>query len=190
MDKRRQTVIVKVISLVALFVILITCVIALGYRSVLKYLYPLKETEIISHYSAEYGLEPSLLYAIVKTESGFDDNAKANANALGLTQITPQTSKWLQTKTGEDLPDLALLNADTSVKYGALFLRMLIDEFGNTNTAIAAYHAGRGRVNSWLNDPKYSKDGKTLEKIPSQDTSHYVKKVIKAINIYENLYKI
>ena len=76
------------------------------------------------------------------------------------------------------------------MRYGALFYSMLLSEFGgDTRTAVAAYHAGRGQVNAWLRDTQYSSDGKTLEIIPSRDTNHYVYKVTKAINIYNNLYE-
>ena len=63
-----------------------------------------------------------------------------------------------------------------------------MDEFHNIETAIAAYHAGIGRVSEWLRDPRYSSDGVTLDVIPFKDTAHYVNKVKRAVQIYENLY--
>lgn len=68
------------------------------------------------------------------------------------------------------------------------FLDMLLDEFGDTETALAAYHAGRGIVNEWLADSKISPDGKTLESIPYDDTAAYVKKVIKTCEKYRRIY--
>ena len=106
-----------------------------------------------------------------------------------MTQITPETFEWLRMKLGETQGELSLLDPETSIKYGAFFLSYLLDEFGETPVALAAYHAGRGRVNSWLKDPEISPDGKTLTKIPISETAHYVKKVTKALNIYSNLYK-
>ena len=55
-------------------------------------------------------------------------------------------------------------------------------------TAIAAYHSGRGSVNEWLKNPDCSSDGKTLDDIPSSVTKHYVKKVMTAYEGYTNLY--
>ena len=57
----------------------------------------------------------------------------------------------------------------------------------DTETAVAAYHAGRGRVNGWLADESISPDGKTLGDIPIPETAHYVRKVMRAVNIYEKL---
>lgn len=157
-------------------------------KSVMKIIYPMKYTEYVEKYSAEYGIDPNLLYAVIKTESSFNPNAVSQADAVGLTQITPETLEWLQTKLGEEGKSLSLLDAETSIKYGAFFLSYLLNEFENADTALAAYHAGRSRVNGWLKDKSISPNGKTLENIPVKETAHYVKKVNKALNAYNNLY--
>lgn len=157
-------------------------------KSILKSLYPLKYTEYVEKYSAEFGVEKELLYAVIKTESSFNPEAVSHADAVGLTQITPETFDWLKTKLGEENLNLSLLDPETSIKYGAFFLSYLLDEFENTDTALAAYHAGRGRVNGWLKDENISPDGKTLAEIPISETAHYVKKVNRALKIYCNLY--
>ncbi len=180
----------KIVSLTLVFILVIFAIIFFSYQKVIKVLYPQKQTTLIEKYALEYGVDEALVYAVVNTESGFDPQAKSNAGALGLTQITPETFHWLQTKTGEDLEDKDLLDAETSIKYGCLFLSMLVNEFGDTETAVAAYHAGRGSVNKWLQSKEYSQDGRALDKIPSKDTSYYVHKVTKAIKIYKNLYNI
>ena len=71
--------------------------------------------------------------------------------------------------------------------YGAYLLRWLIDSFdGETPTAIAAYHAGVNVVRGWLENPAYSSDGKTLDKIPYQDTAAYVPKVLRVLESYRS----
>ncbi len=190
MEKAKRVASIKIGILILVFVALISLIVFTCYKSVLKVMYPQKEITLIEKYTEEYDVDDALIYAVIKTESGFDPNAVSDAGALGLTQITPETFQWLQTKTGEKLEDKALYDTEISIKYGCVFLGMLVDEFGDTKTAIAAYHAGRGSVNKWLKDEEYSKDGKTLDKIPSKDTAHYVSKVEKAINIYKNLYNI
>ena len=157
-------------------------------KTVLKVFYPIKYTEFVEKYSAEYGIDPELVYAVIKTESSFNPDAVSYADAQGLTQITPETFEWLKFRLGETDKNLSLYDPETSIKYGAFFLGLLVDEFGDTDTALAAYHAGRGRVNSWLSDNNLSPDGKTLSEIPIPETNHYVKKVNKSLNIYFNLY--
>lgn len=190
MKKSRKVGITKFTAIVLAFILIISGCVFVVYKSILKVMYPMKMSETVTTYSSKYNVDKSLVYAIIKTESGFDKNAKSDAGALGLTQITPETFTWLQSKSGEKLETRDLYKEDVSIKYGCIFLGMLLEEFGNTKTAVAAYHAGRGKVNKWLKDKNYSKDGKTLDKIPSRNTNHYVSKVLRAINIYKNLYDI
>lgn len=159
------------------------------FNTAIKFSYPVKYEEYVEKYSREFGVEQNLIYAIIKTESSFNPDAVSSADAEGLTQITPETFEWLKTKLGEENEDLSLFNPETSIKYGAFFISYLLDEFGDTDTAVAAYHAGRGRVNGWLEDKELSPDGKTLAEIPVPETAHYVKKINKALNVYNNLRK-
>ncbi len=187
---RKTKAALKIAALVTAFALLIGVSVFFAGKTAYKAAYPCKYTFEIEKYADEYNVPRALLFAVIHTESGFDPNAVSSAGALGLTQITPETFHWLQTKTGETLPDSALYEPDVSVRYGALFYSMLLSEFGgDIRTAVAAYHAGRGQVNAWLRDGQYSADGKTLDIIPSRDTNHYVYKVTKAINIYNNLYE-
>jgi len=153
-----------------------------------KLFYPTKYSAYVEQYSDTYGLDPLLLYAVIHTESKFQPKAVSESGALGLTQITPETFQWLQSKAGEKLPARQLHSPQVSIRYGALFLSMLQEEFAEVETALAAYHAGRGKVNSWLRDKRYSADGSALGRIPSSKTAHYVRKVMRAYEKYQSLY--
>ena len=179
---------IKLALLVLLLLIVSVIIIYNAVSLVLQTVYPRSYSEEISRNAEIYDLDEALLYALIETESGFDKNAVSSVGAKGLTQITPETFRWLQTKTGENYEDDALFEPEVSIKYGAFFLRYLLDEFGDTKTALAAYHAGRGRVNEWLEDKNLSSDGVNLSVIPIDETAHYVKKVNKALNVYNNLY--
>lgn len=190
MNKRKTKKIgTKTIVLALVLTICIGTAIFFSGKRILQAVYPVQYTYEIDKYATEYAVPPVLLTAVIHTESGFDPQAVSSAGALGLTQITPETFQWLQTKSGETLAQDALFEPEVSIRYSALFYSLLLTEFqGDTKTAVAAYHAGRGRVNAWLQDAQYSADGKTLDVIPSRDTNHYVSKVLKAIEIYQNLY--
>ncbi len=155
-----------------------------------KMIYPKKYSEFVERYSAQYNVDETLVYAIIKTESSFDSNAVSDVGAIGLMQIMPETFEWLQTKMSseEKLGSEALFEPETNIKYGVFFLSMLMEEFDDIRLAAAAYHAGRGQVNEWLDDKSVSDDGKTIESIPSRNTAHYVSKVIRNIEIYEKIY--
>ena len=155
----------------------------------MKTLYPHKYADAVEKYSAQYGVDEDLVYAVIRTESSFDPDATSDVGARGLMQIMPDTLDWLCYRMGEDVPFDALSEPDTAIRYGTYFLHLLLDEFGDERTALAAYHAGRGSVLKWLDDPACSSDGKTLEHIPYPDTAHYVAKVERAKEIYQSLYR-
>ena len=77
-----------------------------------------------------------------------------------------------------------------NIEYGSYLIKLLYEEYGDIETSVAAYHSGRGSVNEWLKNEEYSSDGKTLDKIPSDTTAHYVNKVMRAYEAYINLYEI
>ena len=152
--------------------------------------YPIKYTELVDEYSYQYDVEENLIDAVIKTESGFRNDAESEVGARGLMQMTEETFDWLCTKTGDTYTFDDLYRPEVSIKYGTLLLSLLLEEFqGDTDTALAAYHAGRASVHSWLKNREWSKDGVTLTTIPKADTEHYVDKVNSAIRIYEKLNK-
>jgi len=179
---------IKLAVIVLLLASVVVCIVSVAGVSIYKLFYPIKYTDFVEKYGEEYNLDKELIYAVIKTESSFNSDAVSSLGALGLMQITPETYDWLKMKMGENYTELDYMDAETSIKYGAFFLSLLIDEFGDEKTALAAYHAGRGRVNEWLSDSSISPDGKTLENIPYKDTEYYVEKVTRAKNIYRNLY--
>lgn len=181
---------IKLAILVLLLLVISVIIIINSVSLVLQTVYPRRFSAIVEETAETYDLDEALLYALIETESGFDENAVSEVGAKGLTQITPETFQWLQIKTGESYEDNALFEPEISIRYGAFFLRMLLDEFGDTKTALAAYHAGRGQVNEWLSDSKYSSDGEKLDVIPFDDTSAYTEKVMKVRDMYCKIYDL
>lgn len=177
----------------SLFKFIVFCVavvlcVNIGYEKVSEYLYPKKYSEYVEKYASEYEISENLLYAVIHTESSFDPQAVSSVGARGLTQITEDTFDWLLTKTNEAYAFDDLFTPEISIKYGALFLSILQEEYIITETVIAAYHAGMGNVSSWLNDTRYSDDGQHLKTTPISDTNHYINKVVSAMDRYYDIY--
>ena len=151
--------------------------------------YPLKFENEIRQYAAREEIDPNMLFALVKTESDFRPDATSRVGARGLCQIMNDTFEWIRGKLGDPACEFdEMYIPDINIRYGAYLLGTLYREFGSYEVALAAYHAGRGAVSKWLGDDRYSPDGKTLERIPIDDTGHYVDKVLKAYSRYESLY--
>lgn len=153
----------------------------------LRKTYPQKYAESVEKYAAEYDVPESVVYAVIKTESGFTPDAVSLKGAIGLMQITPDTFDWLCSKTGDEANSLLLYEPDTNIRYGTYFLSLLHNEYKAWDTVYAAYNAGRGRVNSWLASEEYNNNGR-LKNIPYEETASYVKKVEKAQSVYARLY--
>lgn len=161
-----------------------------GYDQWQRYTHPIKYEDLVEKYSRENGLDEFLVYAVIKTESGFDPNAESGVGARGLMQIMSDTFEWVKFRLGdEDTRFLEMYDPGTNIRYGCWLLGYLYKEFGNVETTMAAYHAGRGQVNQWLEDKDISADGVHLDVIPISDTAHYVRKITRAMDTYKALYK-
>lgn len=156
--------------------------------------YPVRYETEIRRAAEVYSLDPALLAAVARIESSYRADARSSAGALGLMQIMPETGAWIAEKRGERdvFTDDLLLEPESSLLYGGWYLRYLLDEFdGDFTCAVAAYHAGQGSVRSWLKNPTYSPDGRTLSAFPTDAprTGHYVSKVRKAYDYYLKQYQ-
>ena len=161
----------------------------LAVRGVLKSLYPVQFEKEVEIGCQTQGLEKSFVLAVIKCESGFDPEAVSHVGARGLMQLMPETFEWLQSKTGETLTEDDLFDPEVNIRYGCYLLHILLSEFsGEQDVAVAAYHAGIGNVSKWLQDERYSSNGKHLQRIPFDSTAAYVKRVKKAQRIYAALY--
>jgi len=186
-DKKNKKRLFMTAGLIAL---IMTAMFVMTLNPILKTTLPTDYDKLVAKYAKEYSVDAALIYAVIKTESGFNPAAKSSADARGLMQITPDTFEWLQTKTQDSYELEALFEPDVNIKYGVFFLSMLIREFNNTETALAAYNAGMNRIKGWLQDPDLSDDGKSLKYIPISETRYYVKKVVSALELYKKVYKL
>ena len=72
----------------------------------------------------EYQLDSSLIFAVIKVESSFNERAVSSAGAKGLMQITDRTGAYIAEKLG--ITEYDLLDAKTSVTFGSFYLRYLV----------------------------------------------------------------
>ena len=75
-----------------------------------------------------------------------------------------------------------------NIYYGSRLLALLNNRYHNMETAVCAYNAGVGNVDSWLKNSEYSQDGATLSTIPYEETRVYRIKIFLVKRIYEVLY--
>lgn len=186
MNRKRLSLLVIIFTLFAVFFIMFVS----NKKIILKYFYPLKYQEEVYKQSKEFGLDPLLVFAIIKAESNFDRYAVSPKGAKGLMQVTDKTGVWAAEKLDiEDFSPANLFIVETNLKIGCWYFSFLKKQFdGDINLAITAYNSGSGRVTEWLKDENLSSTGKKLERIPFTETDNYVKKVLKEYKIIKYIY--
>ena len=151
--------------------------------------YPIEYSEIVEAKAEEYEIPLSVIYAVIRTESNFDQNAESRAAARGLMQLTKETYEWIdyyRGATGAEWEDF--FDPEVNIDYGVWYIRYLYREFENWDTVYVAYNAGPNAVKNWLNKEKYSADGITLHTIPYEESSYYREKVSVFRKGYQTVY--
>ncbi|MBR2622230.1 MAG: lytic transglycosylase domain-containing protein [Clostridia bacterium] len=183
---------IQLISIAAVAVLLLIGALYLLFEPKIdRALYPREYQTYVERYAKQYNVPENLIYAVIRTESDFKPDAVSSAGAVGLMQIMPSTFRWLSDDMlGEDLEDGMLYDPETNIRYGVYYLRRLYDRYNDWPTACAAYNAGSGRVDGWLEDSTLTNlQGNLIsDRIPIGETRIYVRKIQKAYQAYQRLY--
>ena len=155
----------------------------------LRMRYPLQYRSIVDAHADNYGLEPSLLAAVIYTESKFDPNAKSSAGAIGLMQLLPATAQGIADHTGGgNYTPADLYDPEINIRYGAYYLARLRHKYRDhphsLDLALAAYNAGQGNVDRWVAEAAAGAD----VRIPFRETRDYLERVHRLQGIYQSAY--
>ncbi|HHW22496.1 MAG TPA: lytic transglycosylase domain-containing protein [Clostridiaceae bacterium] len=122
----------------------------------------------IETYSKAYGLDPLLVRAVIKEESGFQPFALSTSGAMGLMQLMPGTA--------EGLGITDAYNIEQNILGGTQYLYYQLKAFdGDLDLALAAYNAGPNAVRQYGGIPPY------------EQTQNYVRKVLNTYRMYQAL---
>ncbi len=132
-----------------------------------------------------------MVYAIARTESGFDQHDRSSANAVGLMQVTPEAGRDTAKRLGVAY-EWGRLVADPvyNTQMGAGELAALLKEYrGSYIMTFAGYNAGRGRVQQWVAQHGDPRDPDVdavdwVERIPFAETRNYVQRVMENVQVY------
>jgi soluble lytic murein transglycosylase len=142
-------------------------------------LYPTPYDREVSAAAKLTGLEPELIYSVMRQESLFRADAVSSAGAVGLLQLLPETARRTARHWKRPTPSTAdLTKPSVNVPLGAGQLRMLMDRFGGqTFVALAGYNAGPNAAARWL--PRQSMESDIwIENIPYNETRTYVQRIL------------
>jgi soluble lytic murein transglycosylase len=152
--------------------------------------YPLQYDDAIRASSRHNDLDPTLVAAIIYAESRFDAGARSPHGAVGLMQVLPETAQQIAGETGgvAFVPD-DLTDPVVNVRYGTYYLRQVLDQFdGDVVAAVAAYNAGAGVVQQWVDEAHAAGHDLRVSDIPYKETRAYVHSVLQARAVYRETY--
>jgi hypothetical protein len=118
---------------------------------------------IIHEKASEYNIDPSLIKAVITTESNWNHRAISRKGAMGLMQLMPATANNMNVRNP--------FNPEENIEGGTKYLKYLLERFnGDLTLALAAYNAGPKAVEKFGYVP------------PITETKQYVKKVLSLYN--------
>jgi len=113
---------------------------------------------IIKQAAGRFGVDPSLVKAVIKAESAFDHQAVSSKGAQGLMQLMPQTVNDMEVKDP--------FNPEENIYGGTRYLSLLLDKFNNNKKlALAAYNAGPEKVKEYNGIPPFTETKNFVEKV-------------------------
>lgn len=189
MRRRNNT---KVTIVIAAFLVCFSASYFFGWKDdvMRKIVYPLQYDYMVRQYAYENQIDPALVASVILVESKFNQTAASHRGASGLMQIMPETGEWIAGKMGlKDFKPAQLNDVQTNIRMGTWYLAYLLKEYdGNVILALAAYNAGRGHVDSWMEEYGWEKNFEKIEEIPFTETREYVRIVLLNERQYKKLY--
>lgn len=180
--------IIKKIAIV-LFIIIIILILSIWLLRTI--VFPLKHFDIIKEEAAKNNIDPYLVLAIIKAESGFNKDVTSSKQAKGLMQIMDSTAEEMNLGENLDLNADSIYNENINIALGCKYLASLIRKYnGNYYLAVVSYNAGMGNVDKWLSEGIIDANLNNVvdNNIPFKETKNYLKKVINYYKIYRKLY--
>ena len=174
----------KKLLIILVAIILIIIVAICINKLMIKTLYKKDYSEYVIKYSQKYEVDENLIYALIKAESNFKADAVSNKNAQGLMQLMFATAEEVANKNGIELTEENILNPDININIGTKYISTLLEKYECVELAIAAYNAGIGNVDKWIEKGIIKSDGSDIENIPFKETNTYVRKIMRDYKIY------
>lgn len=144
--------------------------------------YPKMFRGFVSKYSSKYGIDESMVFAIIRAESGFDVTAVSRSGAMGLMQIMPETGAYISRSLGRvEFASSDLFDAETNIEFGCFYLDYLSNKFDSHDKILCAYNLGETRAMSILaENPNFD-----FSKIEIGETRRYIRDVKRNKKVYD-----
>lgn len=184
----------------ALLFISLVCLLFYSNDWLGRWIYPIHYQEDIRSASSQSQLDPFLVSAIIRVESNFKSDKISSKGAIGLMQLMPDTAQWITDISGssENIAD-RLTIPEVNIQVGTWYISSLQKQFEQRIAKMdsnqdrialvaAAYNAGPGNVNKWLQDGTWDGRFSELAFIPFGETRHFVQRILYYYKKHERYY--
>lgn len=148
--------------------------------------FPLAYEDGVRESARAAGIEPALVWAVMRQESAFDPVVVSVSDAIGLMQMLPATGVRTAARVGVPFRREDLFRPEANVRLGAAYLGVLAEELG-VPLAFAAYNAGEHRVRQWLEGRECEELDRFVDTIPFEQTRNYTRRVTGNLARYATL---
>ncbi|MDD4295986.1 MAG: lytic transglycosylase domain-containing protein [Ruminiclostridium sp.] len=157
---------------------------------ILRSMFPMPYYEEVEEYAHKNNLKITMVYSVIKAESGFRPSVVSHKGAIGLMQITEKTGQWIASQLDmKDYQDQTLTDPEINIRFGCWYISYLLDRFsGNNELALAAYNAGEGTIRKWIESGEIKWKGNEIKSLPYPETEKYLVRVNRIYFIYKTLY--
>ncbi|MEM7703994.1 MAG: transglycosylase SLT domain-containing protein [Pseudomonadota bacterium] len=148
--------------------------------------FPLAWHAEVTQNAARFGLNASLIYGVMRSESALVVDAVSGAGARGLMQLTPQTGREIASSLGESNPGRrGLLREDVNLRLGSAYLASLFERYNHPLKVLAAYNAGPDAVARWESLDLPEEPDRWIESLPYYETRDYLMRVLAFTTLYD-----
>lgn len=155
-----------------------------------RLLFPELHVDKVNEMSKKTNISSSLIYSIMKQESGFNPESRSHADAFGLMQVIPKLAKTLAKKykiesfkKPEDL-----FNPLVNIELGTYELKDQVEkQNGQLSFVASAYNAGPNALSRWVSREPILDMFEFIENIPYDETRSYVKIIARNMLFYQRL---
>lgn len=149
--------------------------------------FPMPFNRPIARYAKKFKLDLAWMYALIRAESAFMEDARSPSGAMGLMQVMPRTGRETAKAIGwKSFNKWDLNQSEKNIHIGTTYLRKMYDRFGsNIILATAAYNAGPNNVVAWLPRKGCMEPEIWIEQIPFTETRRYVSRILYYASIYD-----
>jgi len=161
-------------------------------RYLVRLRYPTYYSDLILPATQEYGVDPLLIFALIRQESLYEGFATSFAAAQGLMQVIPATGYEINSKLNwpPNYQNSDLYRPYVNVRYGVWYLSWVMGLVeGQPYAALAGYNGGPGNAMEWLGISGKDID-LFVQTVRFDETKLYVERIYEQYSVYRYLYGV